>query len=80
MVAVTESMGAPSHECSYGDQRVGFEFKLSSAPELTPSMRIALEDLGLQHLWVVHAGKDVIRLAPDVTALPLAHVAATKLW
>jgi len=43
-----------------GGRRVGFEFKLSSAPELTPSMTIALADLGLRHLWVVHAGKDVI--------------------
>ncbi len=43
-----------------GDRRVGFEFKLSSAPELTPRMKIALTDLGLRHLWVVHAGKDVI--------------------
>ena len=40
-----------------GDRRVGFEFKLSSAPELTPSMTIALADLGLRHLWVVHAAR-----------------------
>jgi len=63
-----------------GDRRVGFEFKLSSAPELTPSMKIALADLGLRHLWVVHAGKDVIRLATQVTAIPLAQVATTRLW
>lgn len=48
--------------------------------ELTPSMRIAREDLDLHHLWVVHAGKEVIRLAPDVTALPLSQVATTRMW
>jgi predicted AAA+ superfamily ATPase len=88
-------MAARPHECFYwatysgaeldllvqrGDRRVGFEFKLSSAPELTPSMKIAREDLALDRLWVVHAGKDVIRLAADVTAIPLAQVATTKLW
>ena len=46
----------------------------------TPSMTIALADLGLRHLWVVHAGKDAIRLAPQVTAIPLAQVATTRLW
>lgn len=95
MTAVIDSMDARPHECFFwatysgaeldllvqrGDRRIGVEFKLSSAPELTPSMRIALFDLGLQHLWVVHAGKDVIRLAPEVTALPLAQVATTRLW
>jgi uncharacterized protein len=95
MMAVTEAMGARPHECFYwatysgaeldllvqrGDRRIGVEFKLSSAPELTPSMRIALEDLQLDRLWVVHPGKEVIQLAPAVTAIPVAQVAATKLW
>ena len=30
------------------------EVKRSDAPRLTPSMRIAMEDLGLDHLAVVH--------------------------
>jgi uncharacterized protein len=95
LAAVVEAMAARPHECFFwatysgaeldllvqrGDRRIGVEFKLASAPELTPSMRIAREDLDLEHLWVVHAGKEVIRLAADVTALPLAHVGTTKLW
>jgi predicted AAA+ superfamily ATPase len=95
MTAVVEAMEARPHECSFwatysgaeldllvqrGDRRVGVEFKLSSAPELTPSMRIALEDLELDRMWVVHAGKDTIKLASKVTALPLAQVASTRLW
>lgn len=95
MTAVIEAMGARPHECFFwatysgaeldllvqrGGRRIGVEFKLASAPELTPSMRIASEDLELDHLWVVHPGKEVIRLAPTVTALPLAHVATKKTW
>jgi hypothetical protein len=36
-------------------------------------------DLELERLWVVHAGKEVIKLAPSITALPLALVANTQL-
>ncbi len=37
-------------------RRYGFEMKASEAPRLTPSMRIALEDLKLERLWVLHPG------------------------
>lgn len=95
MTAVIEVMRARPHECHFwstysgaeldllvvrGERRIGCEFKLSSAPALTPSMTIALEDLQLEHLWVIHPGKEIIRLAPKVTALPLAKLASTPLW
>jgi len=51
--------------------RWGFEFKLSPAPALTRSMHVALQDLELDHLWVVHPGEQRIRLAEQITALPL---------
>jgi uncharacterized protein len=57
-------------------ERWGFEFKLSGAPKLTPSMRFALGDLKLDHIWVVHAGTERISLSRDVTAIPLAEVPA----
>jgi predicted AAA+ superfamily ATPase len=37
-------------------RRWGFEFKLSDAPHITRSMRIAQKDLRLDHLWVVCPG------------------------
>lgn len=37
-------------------KRDGFEFKHADAPGSTRSMRVALEDLGLAHLWVVYPG------------------------
>ena len=39
-----------------GGTRLGFEFKRASTPRVTPSMRTAMRDLGLQRLDVVHAG------------------------
>ena len=55
-------------------ERWGFEFKLSGSPKLTKSMHIAMTDLRLAHLWVVHAGSDQIALADRVTAIPLSDV------
>lgn len=54
-----------------GSSRIGFEFKASEAPRLTPSMRIALDDLKLDHLWVLHPGEANYALHEKVTACPL---------
>lgn len=54
-----------------GSLAVGFEFKRTDAPTLTKSMRIALDDLRLDHLYVVHAGPATFPLAPRVTAVAL---------
>jgi predicted AAA+ superfamily ATPase len=59
-----------------GRRRRGFEFKYSSAPVLTPSMRIAVDDLRLDSLEVIHAGSETYRLGDRVRAVPLARVAA----
>jgi hypothetical protein len=53
------------------DRRIGVEFKRSDAPRLTPSMRIALEDLRLDALYVVYPGPHRYALAPKVEAVPL---------
>ena len=37
-------------------KRIGFEFKYSDAPTITKSMHIALQDLNLDHLFVVYPG------------------------
>ena len=52
-----------------GSHRIGFEFKRTSTPTLTPSMRIALEDLRLERLYVVHAGRETFPLATNVQAI-----------
>ena len=47
----------------------GFEFKRTSSPAVTPSMRIALSDLGLSRLDVIHAGAESFQLAPTIRAI-----------
>ena len=63
-----------------GNRRVGFEFKLGSAPDLTSSMHAACQDLALDRLWVVHHGKDRFKLAPKVEAVPLRQLRDTRVW
>lgn len=53
------------------NRRVGVEFKRSDAPKLTPSMRIAMQDLRLDALYVVYPGTHRYALAPGVEAVPL---------
>jgi predicted AAA+ superfamily ATPase len=53
-------------------RRWGFEVKRTSAPQVTPSMRSALEDLRLDRLWVVHAGANTFRLGPRIRAVAAA--------
>jgi len=53
-------------------RRLGFEIKRTDAPRLTPSMRSALDVLGLERLFVVHAGKAAWPMDERVEAVPLA--------
>ena len=57
-------------------RRVGVEFKRTDAPQMTASMRIALNDLSLDALYVVYPGARRYRLAQGVEAVPLASVVA----
>ena len=59
---------------THAGKRYGFEFKCTDAPRTTKSMRIASEDLGLEHLWVIYPGDLEYPLAPDITALPLEKI------
>jgi predicted AAA+ superfamily ATPase len=56
--------------------RYGIEMKHQDAPRLTPSMRIALDDLQLDHLTVVYPGARAYPLADKVTVTPLSAIAA----
>ncbi|RPI11420.1 MAG: ATP-binding protein [Zetaproteobacteria bacterium] len=54
-----------------GRRRVGFEIKRTSAPQIAPSMRMALSDLKLDSLDVVHAGDDTFPLTDRIRAVAL---------
>lgn len=60
-----------------GTKRLGFEIKRTDRPAVTPSMRHALLDLELDHLFAVHAGRERFPLGERVTALP-AHTLLTS--
>jgi predicted AAA+ superfamily ATPase len=55
-------------------RRLGFEFKFSEQPATTKSMRIARQDLSLDHLYVVHPGAHDFPLDESITAISLPHV------
>jgi len=55
-------------------RRWGFEFKCTDAPRTTRSMHIVVNDLGLEHLWVVYPGDLAYPLTDRISALPLAEV------
>lgn len=45
---------------------------MDDAPSLTKSMRMALGDLKLEHLWVVHPGEAAYSLDKKVDVIPLS--------
>ncbi|MCF6277239.1 MAG: ATP-binding protein [Anaerolineales bacterium] len=53
-------------------KRLGFEFKYTDRPKTTKSMHIAIADLQLDHLYVVHPGAHSFPLTENITATPLA--------
>ena len=54
-----------------GERLLGIECKRADAPRLTPSIRIALADLGLERVAVVYPGPKRYPLADKVEAVPL---------
>jgi len=57
-----------------GRKRIGFEFKRTVAPSVTTSMRVALKDLRLDHLTVVHAGEGAFPLGSRIRAVGLERI------
>ena len=62
-----------------GGKRWGFDFKCSDAPRTTKSMHIVMDDLGLEHLWVVYPGDLAYPLGGAVTAWPLGRIGELEL-
>jgi predicted AAA+ superfamily ATPase len=57
-----------------GERRIGIEAKCTEAPTVTKSMEIAMADLKLERLVVVHRGDRAFRMAPGIEALPAARL------
>jgi predicted AAA+ superfamily ATPase len=50
---------------------IGFEIKFTDAPRTTKSMRIAINDLQLSHLYIVYPGAKTFPLDESITALSI---------
>ena len=57
-------------------KRYGIEAKFSEAPETTRSMHVALQDLGLEHLWILYPGGQSYPVDERITVWPLHDVKA----
>lgn len=54
-----------------GTKRLGFEFKHSKTIKVTRSMTIAMEDLKLDSLTVIHPGDVAFKLTREINCVPL---------
>ncbi|MDZ4065131.1 MAG: ATP-binding protein, partial [Coriobacteriia bacterium] len=59
-----------------GARLLGVEIKRTDAPKITPSVRIALEDLGLDRVVIVYPGTRRYPLAENIEAVPLSDAVA----
>ena len=86
METVISLLGAEREECFFwathagaeidlyvtrGRRRLGFEFKRTDAPTVTKSMRVAMDDLALTALVVIHAVERSFALADKIEALSI---------
>lgn len=89
LAEVVRCLGAHKSECWFwgthqgaeldllvtkGGRRLGFEFKRTTAPRRTRSMVIALADLRLDELVVVHAGEHSFPMGDRLRAVPVARL------
>jgi predicted AAA+ superfamily ATPase len=59
---------------SYRGNRYGVEFKYNEAPKTTKSMRVAISDLQLDHLWIIYPGKNSYPVDEKISVSPLNEV------
>jgi uncharacterized protein len=59
-------------------QSYGVEIKFTEAPAATKSMRIAIDDLSLKHLWIIYPGSERFPIDKHITAWPLRDVAKLR--
>lgn len=51
--------------------KLGFEFKYTDRPQVTPSIRLALEDLKLEHITIIYPGPHSFALDAHVTVMSI---------
>jgi predicted AAA+ superfamily ATPase len=58
----------------YQGKRFGVEVKFNEAPVVTRSMQAAVQDLQLDHLWVIYPGSQAYPVSERITVYPLQQV------
>lgn len=58
----------------HNGRRFGIEAKAGEAPRITPSMRRAVNDLDLTHLWVIYPGKSSYPVEEKITVLAIGEL------
>lgn len=57
-----------------GGKRYGFEFKFGDTPKVTRSMRVCLEDLQLERIFLIYPGDNGYALDPKIEAVPISRL------
>jgi predicted AAA+ superfamily ATPase len=55
-------------------KRYGFEFKYTDAPGSNRSMRTAIQDLALEHLWVIYPGNQEYEIDNKISVIPIENI------
>ena len=55
-------------------RRYGIDAKFNEAPKMTRSMKIAVDDLGLDHLWIIYPGQKTFPVHEKITVWSLRDV------
>ncbi len=55
-------------------KRYGFECKLADAPSTSRSMRVAIESLKLNHLWILYPGEQSYALGERISVRSVGHL------
>ena len=58
-------------DAGWFSQILPVEFKYADAPGSNRSMRIALQDLHLAHIWIIYPGDQTYPLDEKITVMPL---------
>jgi predicted AAA+ superfamily ATPase len=80
---IVKETGARSDECYFwatqsgaeldllivkDGKKIGYEFKYTEQPKVSPSMKNAIEDLSLDHLYIIYPGAKTFALTESITA------------
>ena len=57
-------------------RRYGIEVKFSEAPDTTRSMQVAMQDLALDHLWIVYPGQHTYPIHEKITVCSIADLSS----